>query len=420
MDKKEKAEKIRLYYSNEMYEESEGSVLEPVIAEGKSDVLLQPVFNPLSRIVNNLYSLAFKNFESKDSGVKNIWDFNNFTISKKKLIGDAILVGESYLEVVKSNKSESKYIFHQFENVEVEKDFGEILKFSFTGVIKQVDAEGEIEEVEIEKTYFKVENKVFLKVNEEDPIFIGDIMPVFEFNFGMDLYQALYYIDSYNELEAEARAIINIHSSPERIAKNLGSPKGDNKSENGEVGILEKLFTKLRESRFKRTRTIVVEEKSENKAEIKYIEMQNTWINSDILPKMKQTKDDFKEEFPEINLSLETGNIAIRTFLMANEGLRSKVSSVRDNFIRKIKEVDSYALNKDVNINSYEYSDIFEQIEDEADIDILNKKVDILGKINGIQQDERIAGIISSMSEEMIEEMYEKEGWFKVFLKAWK
>ena len=410
MDKKEKAEKIRLYYSNEMYEESEGSVLEPVIAEGKSDVLLQPVFNPLSRIVNNLYSLAFKNFESKDSGVKNIWDFNNFTISKKKLIGDAILVGESYLEVVKSNKSESKYIFHKFEDVEVEKDFGEILKFSFTGVIKQVDAEGEIEEVEIEKTYFKVENKVFLKVNEEDPIYIGDKMPVFEFNFGMDLYQALYYIDSYNELEAEARAIINIHSSPERIAKNLGSPKGDNKSENREVGILEKLFTKLRESRFKRTRTIVVEEKSENKAEIKYIEMQNTWINSDILPKMKQTKDDFKEEFPEINLSLETGNIAIRTFLMANEGLRSKVSSVRDNFIRKIKEVDSYALNKDVNINSYEYSDIFEQIEDEADIDILNKKVDILGKINGIQQDERISGIISSMSEEMIEEMYEKEG----------
>nr|MBP9479825.1 hypothetical protein [Sebaldella sp.] len=66
MDKKEKAEKIRLYYSNEMYEESEGSVLEPVIAEGKSDVLLQTVFNPLSRIVNNLYSLAFKNFESKD------------------------------------------------------------------------------------------------------------------------------------------------------------------------------------------------------------------------------------------------------------------------------------------------------------------------------------------------------------------
>lgn len=410
MDKKEKAEKIRLYYSNEMYEESEGSVLEPVIAEGKSDVLLQPVFNPLSRIVNNLYSLAFKNFESKDSGVKNIWDFNNFTISKKKIIGDAILVGESYLEVVKSNKSESKYIFHKFEDVEVEKDFGEILKFSFTGVIKQVDAEGEIEEVEIEKTYFKVENKVFLKVNEEDPIFIGDIMPVFEFNFGMDLYQALYYIDSYNELEAEARAIINIHSSPERIAKNLGTPKSNNKSENGEVGILEKLFTKLRESRFKRTRTIVVEEKSENKAEIKYIEMQNTWINSDILPKMKQTKDDFKEEFPEINLSLETGNIAIRTFLMANEGLRSKVSSVRDNFIRKIKEVDSYALNKDVNINSYEYSDIFEQIEDEADIDILNKKVDILGKINGIQQDERISGIISSMSEEMIEEMYEKEG----------
>lgn len=410
MDKKEKAEKIRLYYSNEMYEESEGSVLEPVIAEGKSDVLLQPVFNPLSRIVNNLYSLAFKNFESKDSGVKNIWDFNNFTISKKKLIGDAILVGESYLEVVKSNKSESKYIFHKFEDVEVEKDFGEILKFSFTGVIKQVDAEGEIEEVEIEKTYFKVENKVFLKVNEEDPIYIGDKMPVFEFNFGMDLYQALYYIDSYNELEAEARAIINIHSSPERIAKNLGTPKSNNKSENGEVGILEKLFTKLRESRFKRTRTIVVEEKSENKAEIKYIEMQNTWINSDILPKMKQTKDDFKEEFPEINLSLETGNIAIRTFLMANEGLRSKVSSVRDNFIRKIKEVDSYALNKDVNINSYEYSDIFEQIEDEADIDILNKKVDILGKINGIQQDERISGIISSMSEEMIEEMYEKEG----------
>ena len=410
MDKKEKAEKIRLYYSNEMYEESEGSVLEPVIAEGKSDVLLQPVFNPLSRIINNLYSLAFKNFKCTDTGINDVWNFNNFTISKKKLIGDAILVGESYLEVVKNN-SGVKYIFHKFEDIEeIVKDFGEIVKFSFTGTIKQVNEDGTIEEIEIKKIYFKIENKVYLQINDENPLYIGDIMPVFEFNFGMDLYQALYYIDSYNELEAEARAIINIHSSPERIAKNLGTPKSNNKSENGEVGILEKLFTKLRESRFKRTRTIVVEEKSENKAEIKYIEMQNTWINSDILPKMKQTKDDFKEEFPEINLSLETGNIAIRTFLMANEGLRSKVSSVRDNFIRKIKEVDSYALNKDVNINSYEYSDIFEQIEDEADIDILNKKVDILGKINGIQQDERISGIISSMSEEMIEEMYEKEG----------
>ena len=107
-------------------------------------------------------------------------------------------------------------------------------------------------------------------------------------------------------------------------------------------------------------------------------------------------------------MKFETGNVAIRTFLMANEGLRSKISTIRDSFIRKIKEVDSYAVSKDINVDSYSYSDIFEQIEEEANVDILNKKVDILGKINGIQQDERISEIISNISEEMIEGMYEK------------
>ena len=187
MDKKEKAEKIRLYYANEMYEEDGNNVLQPVIAEGKSDVLLQPLFNPLSRIINNLYSLAFKNFKCTDTGVNDIWNFNNFTISKKKLIGDAILVGESYLEVVKSNNN-IKYIFHKFEDIEeIEKDFGEIIKFSFTGTVKQVNESGEVEEIEIKKIYFKVEDKVYLQINDENPLYIGDIMPVFEFNFGLDL-----------------------------------------------------------------------------------------------------------------------------------------------------------------------------------------------------------------------------------------
>ena len=403
MDKKEKAEKIRLYYANEMYEEDGNNVLQPVIAEGKSDVLLQPLFNPLSRIINNLYSLAFKNFKCTDTGVNDIWNFNNFTISKKKLIGDAILVGESYLEVVKSNNN-IKYIFHKFEDIEeIEKDFGEIIKFSFTGTVKQVNESGEVEEIEIKKIYFKIEDKVYLQINDENPLYIGDIMPVFEFNFGLDLFQALFYIDAYNEYEAEARAIINIHASPERIAKNLGRPptdKIDPTKQNG--GILEQLFTKLRENRFRKQRTIIVEEKNEKTATIEYVEMSNTWVDK-IIPKMEQLKKDFYEEFPELDLKLEVGNIAIRTFLMANEGLRSKISTIRDNFIRKIKEVDSYALNREINENSYIYSDIFKQIEDEADIDILNKKLSALEIVNRIQSDDKIVKLVNDLSEEILE-----------------
>ncbi len=403
MDEKEKAEKIRLYYANEMYEKDGNNVLQPVIAEGKSDVLLQPLFNPLSRIINNLYSLAFKNFKCTDTGINDIWNFNNFTISKKKLIGDAILVGESYLEVVKNN-SGVKYIFHKFEDIEeIVKDFGEIVKFSFTGTIKQVNEDGTIEEIEIKKIYFKIENKVYLQINDENPLYIGDIMPVFEFNFGIDLFRALFYIDGYNEYEAEARAIINIHSSPERIARNLGRPstdKIDPTKQNG--GVLEQLFTKLRENRFRKQRTIIVEEKNERTATIEYVEMTNTWVDK-IIPKMEQLKKDFYEEFPELDLKLEAGNIAIRTFLMANEGLRSKVSTIRENFIGKIKEVDSYALNREISENSYVYSDIFKQIEDEADIDILNKKLSALEIVNRIQSDDKIVKLVNDLSEEILE-----------------
>lgn len=403
MDKKEKAEKIRLYYANEMYEEDGNNVLQPVIAEGKSDVLLQPLFNPLSRIINNLYSLAFKNFKCTDTSVNDIWNFNNFTISKKKLIGDAILVGESYLEVVKSNNN-IKYIFHKLEDIEeIEKDFGEIIKFSFTGTVKQVNVSGEVEEIEIKKIYFKVEDKVYLQINDENPLYIGDIMPVFEFNFGLDLFRALFYIDAYNEYESEARAIINIHASPERIAKNLGRPptdKIDPTKQNG--GILEQLFTKLRENRFRKQRTIIVEEKNEKTATIEYVEMSNTWVDK-IIPKMEQLKKDFYEEFPELDLKLEAGNIAIRTFLMANEGLRSKISTIRDNFIGKVKEVDSYALNREISENSYVYSDIFKQIEDEADIDILNKKLSALEIVNRIQSDDKIVKLVNGLSEEILE-----------------
>ena len=403
MDKKEKAEKIRLYYANEMYEEDGNNVLQPVIAEGKSDVLLQPLFNPLSRIINNLYSLAFKNFKCTDTGVDYIWNFNNFTISKKKLIGDAILVGESYLEVVKSNNN-IKYIFHKLEDIEeIEKDFGEIIKFSFTGTVKQINESGEVEEIEIKKIYFKVEDKVYLQINDENPLYIGDIMPVFEFNFGLDLFRALFYIDAYNEYESEARAIINIHASPERIAKNLGRPptdKIDPTKQNG--GILEQLFTKLRENRFRKQRTIIVEEKNEKTATIEYVEMSNTWVDK-IIPKMEQLKKDFYEEFPELDLKLEAGNIAIRTFLMANEGLRSKISTIRDNFIGKVKEVDSYALNREISENSYVYSDVFKQIEDEADIDILNKKLSALEIVNRIQSDDKIVKLVNDLSEEILE-----------------
>ena len=409
MDEKEKAEKIRLYYANEMYEEDGNNVLQPVIAEGKSDVLLQPLFNPLSRIINNLYSLAFKNFKCTDTGINDIWNFNNFTISKKKLIGDSILVGESYLEVVKNN-SGVKYIFHKFEDIEeIVKDFGEIVKFSFTGTIKQVNEDGTIEEIEIKKIYFKIENKVYLQINDENPLYIGDIMPVFEFNFGIDLFRALFYIDGYNEYEAEARAIINIHSSPERIARNLGRPstdKIDPTKQNG--GVLEQLFTKLRENRFRKQRTIIVEEKNERTATIEYVEMTNTWVDK-IIPKMEQLKKDFYEEFPELDLKLEAGNIAIRTFLMANEGLRSKVSTIRENFIGKIKEVDSYALNKEIDENSYTYSDIFKQIEDEADIDILNKKLNALEIVNRIQSDDKIIKLVNDLSEEILEGISNEE-----------
>ena len=409
MDEKEKAEKIRLYYANEMYEKDGNNVLQPVIAEGKSDVLLQPLFNPLSRIINNLYSLAFKNFKCTDTGINDIWNFNNFTISKKKLIGDAILVGESYLEVVKNN-SGVKYIFHKFEDIEeIVKDFGEIVKFSFTGTIKQVNEDGTIEEIEIKKIYFKIENKVYLQINDENPLYIGDIMPVFEFNFGIDLFRALFYIDGYNEYEAEARAIINIHSSPERIARNLGRPstdKIDPTKQNG--GVLEQLFTKLRENRFRKQRTIIVEEKNERTATIEYVEMTNTWVDK-IIPKMEQLKKDFYEEFPELDLKLEAGNIAIRTFLMANEGLRSKVSTIRENFIGKIKEVDSYALNKEIDENSYTYSDIFKQIEDEADIDILNKKLNALEIVNRIQSDDKIIKLVNDLSEEILEGISNEE-----------
>lgn len=403
MEKDEKIEKLRLYYSDEMYEGQE-NILKPVSADGATDVLLQPVFNPLKRIINNLYSLAFKNFDCSEKIVKDIWDLNNFEVSKKKLISEAILTGESYLEVIKSS-SDIKYIFHKVDDVEVEKDFGEILKFSFTGVAKIVNEDGEIEENEIEKTYFKIDEKVFLIINDESPLYIGDTMPIFEFNFGLDLFRALYYIDTYNELESESRTIINLHSSPEKLGRNLGIKKPKEEQSNNSLNIFQKLLRALSENRFRKQRMIVVEEKEEKTADIKYIEMDNTWVNSDILPKMEQVMNDFKEEFPELDLKVESGNVAIRTYLMSMQGLRSKISTIRDSFIEKIRKVDSYSTGKEIDIKKYSYSDIFEQMEEEANVEILNKKLDALEKVNRIQSDDRILKIVNDLSEGILEGM---------------
>ena len=151
-----------------------------------------------------------------------------------------------------------------------------------------------------------------------------------------------------------------------------------------------------------------IKELDEKTATIEYVEMSNTWVDK-IIPKMEQLKKDFYEEFPELDLKLEAGNIAIRTFLMANEGLRSMISTIRDNFIGKVKEVDSYALNREISENSYVYSDIFKQIEDEADIDILNKKLNALEIVNRIQSDDKIIKLVNDLSEEILEGISNEE-----------
>lgn len=230
-------------------------------------------------------------------------------------------------------------------------------------------------------------------------------MPIFEFNFGLDLFRALYYIDTYNELESESRTIINLHSSPEKLGRNLGIKKPKEEQPNNNINIFQKLLRALSENRFRKQRMIVVDEKEERTADIKYIEMNNTWVNSDILPKMEQVMNDFKEEFPEIDLKVESGNVAIRTYLMTMQGLRSKISTIRDSFIEKIRKVDSYSTGKEIDIKKYSYSDIFEQMEEEANVEILNKKLDALEKVNRIQSDDRILKIVNDLSEGILEGM---------------
>ena len=146
---------------------------------------------------------------------------------------------------------------------------------------------------------------------------------------------------------------------------------------------------------------ISVEENEVGKsADIKYIELSNTWVN-EIIATITNITEQIKSEYPEIELNLTNGQVSTTTQVIQLQEIRSKVSLLRNNFLNVQSKIDSTALKLKLTSEDYSYSDLFEEIEEQKELEneklqaeIQSIKINNIKILNEIQTNEELLKLV--------------------------
>ena len=146
---------------------------------------------------------------------------------------------------------------------------------------------------------------------------------------------------------------------------------------------------------------ISVEENEVGKsADIKYIELSNTWVN-EIIATLTNITEQIKSEYPEIELNLTNGQVSTTTQVIQLQEIRSKVSLLRNNFLNVQSKIDSTALKLKLTSEDYFYSDLFEEIETQKELEneklqaeIQSIKINNIKILNEIQTNEELLKLV--------------------------
>ena len=427
MENKNNILKVKDYFDNTQYENTnygniQKFVIKPIDAEATTNVVLQPYYNPLKKAINNLAALSLKNIEPKKKNVIEQWKKDNYYLALPKIIREMIL-DKCFLEIIK-NADEIHYQIHKNEAVDsVEYNGSKILEFIISGEIRQYNEDNEIETISIQKIYRNKKGtfELELSVGEETTTTILDYIPIFEFSFSQDYSGLLIKVDLVNELLSEIRAIINLHSSPIQFAKNLGQAKNNTQHDSTSTdtqtsNVIAKLWKRVTEDTHKKKRMISVEENEVGKsADIKYIELSNTWVN-EIIATITNITEQIKSEYPEIELNLTNSQVSTTTQVIQLQEIRSKVSLLRNNFLNVQSKIDSTALKLKLTSEDYFYSDLFEEIETQKELEneklqaeIQSIKINNIKILNEIQTNEELLKLVDEELNKTVGEVVDNE-----------
>lgn len=345
---KEERTRVKTYYDREQYSKSNLGKNMPGLFEGTVEI-----FNPIRDIVKALSNTALKDLDIDNDKLKEIWEINQMTTFSKKIAKEMYLNEEVFVEVILTPDEQIRYLLHSVDDIEYVEVFGEIKRFKVEGEQVYYDENGEEQSREYSREYIKLDNGTVKRVEkiEGDVIetpFILEKIPVSRFKNDSNIIEALNIIDKINETECYIGKIFGIHGDPF-----ISEMQND-------IARLEKRLSNL---------------------------------------------------FPEYLLvDTATQNVSEETYLLKNNGLKTKVASFREDFIKSLLELDKIALelsgsSEGLTEASYTYFDTFLENEKSAKLTTLSLALDVINKAKDIDEEYKLKDLINKITDNTLQDL---------------
>ncbi len=367
------------------------------------------VYNPVKDIVKSLINTSIKDLDVDNESLKKIWLQNNMTTFSKKICKEMYLNEEVVVEVIRTENDEIRYILHNIDEIEIVEVFGVIQKFKVEGEYIYYDENGEEQTQSYSREYIKLENGAVKKVEIIDgerfeTPFILDIIPVSIFKNDSNIIGALNIIDRINENETYIRKIFNIHGDPVLFTKNIRK-FADSKSVNETIKNNAEV---LKEANYKSKKVINAMQSDEKEIDMKYVELANSMV-TEMQNNIEKLEKRLINLFPEFLLvDNETQNVSEETYSMKNNGLRTKILSFREDFLKGLRHLDETALalsgksNTEIN---YTYLDTFEESEKQSKLTTLSQMLDVIIKAKEIDEEYVLKDIVNKISQQVLKDL---------------
>lgn len=403
---KEERTRVKTYYDREQYSKSNLGKNMPGLFEGTVEI-----FNPIRDIVKALSSTALKDLDIDNDKLKGIWEINQMTTFSKKIAKEMYLNEEVFVEVILTPDEQIRYLLHSVDDIEYVEVFGEIKRFKVEGEQIYYDENGEEQSREYSREYIKLDNGTVKRIEkiEGDVIetpFILEKIPVSRFKNDSNIIEALNIIDKINETECYIGKIFGIHGDPLLHADNI-KQFADVNTSNSKI---KKNAQLLEEARYKRKRIINTYNTKDLQANFKYIELTNPLI-SEMQNDIARLEKRLSNLFPEYLLvDTATQNVSEETYLLKNNGLKTKVASFREDFIKSLLELDKIALelsgsSEELTETSYTYFDTFLENEKSAKLTTLSLALDVINKAKDVDEEYKLKDLINKITDDTLQDL---------------
>lgn len=301
------------------------------------------IFNPVPKTVLIMNALTMQdkirvelNGDPNDSGITDIWEFNNFQSMKYLLALWLILTQKAVIELVKSEEGVT-FVLHDPNHVETKYVDGKMVYARIVGTAEVFSMEGKkFEEVSVERRYYNVDGYRYIEeyrdgemVEADSRPLVWDFIPVVEFDTDYNLEPMFDKIDQHNQLSAFLNAIFFIHGDPIIWDTLTGRQFSEDNKE------------KMRSSRGKAMKMLHLGPDGT----MGYLEMQGN-VAKLMAEEKKHLEEIITNDYPEYKLAdlLSRGDPSGNALEIKAVEIISKVKSLRGDINDGMVKVNNYAL----------------------------------------------------------------------------